>query len=257
MGIFMITISQISSHTAVGVFPSAPLSTRHGSLHFSLDELAPVSVVLRDLECRPGALGVDAARRLDPDRKAAEHLEELDVALLPNADPARARDGPDTGVGQRPTAAIAAEDVEPRIEQAPLVELAEHRVTPRRVPLTRRIDAGVAGVEERSVAASEGEALALDADSLDGGRVCRDPGAIHLRQTRVSTAVEPEDLSGRDHAAVDRLEPSGRAPVEQAARATAVRAAAGGDHQDGRRGDQPVQPQRATPPYAESLRYVR
>src|SRR5262249_59596965 len=102
-GIFMITISQISSHTAVGVYPSAPLSTRHGSLHFSLDELAPVSVVLRDLECRPGALGVDAARRLDPDRKAAEHLEELDVALLPNAAPSPSRAGLGNRMRQRPT----------------------------------------------------------------------------------------------------------------------------------------------------------
>ena len=50
MGIFMITISQISSHTAIRVYPGNP------GLDLPLDQLLSGDVVLRDDEGRPRAV---------------------------------------------------------------------------------------------------------------------------------------------------------------------------------------------------------
>lgn len=59
MGIFMITISQISSHTIVGVYPCALRLTRHGGLQGFGEQLTAARVVLRDLEAGARRAGVD------------------------------------------------------------------------------------------------------------------------------------------------------------------------------------------------------
>jgi hypothetical protein len=57
MGIFMITISQISSHTAIRVYPGNP------GLDLPLDQLLSGDVVLRDDEGRPPGRQELARRR--------------------------------------------------------------------------------------------------------------------------------------------------------------------------------------------------
>jgi hypothetical protein len=66
MGIFMITISQISSHTMSRVYPLK--SACNLSLELPLDHLLSLVVVLRNVEgcTRPARL--DPARGRDPDR---------------------------------------------------------------------------------------------------------------------------------------------------------------------------------------------
>jgi hypothetical protein len=68
MGIFMITISQISSHTTVGVYPRSQGSTSHGGLQFPMEEPLPRGVVLRYVERRAGGVGVDPLRGRDAHR---------------------------------------------------------------------------------------------------------------------------------------------------------------------------------------------
>ena len=71
-------------------------------------------------------------------------------------------------------------------------------------------------------------------------------------------ATVVENAPSRDHAPVHRPELRRFAAVQQLLRAAA--AVTGGRHEeqeDDGAGPQPVQPHRATPPYEESLRYVR
>ena len=64
MGIFMITISQINSHTMDRVYPSNQPATR--GLEPSLDQLLSVAVVLRDVEAGARPAGLDAASGGNP-----------------------------------------------------------------------------------------------------------------------------------------------------------------------------------------------
>ena len=62
MGIFMITINQISSHTTTGFYPHSLGSTGHRGLQLSTHQLSAFGVVLRHLDAREGLLDVDSAR---------------------------------------------------------------------------------------------------------------------------------------------------------------------------------------------------
>src|SRR5213592_2332755 len=167
MGIFMITISQISSHTIVECTPHFPASSGHDGLQLSAHELMSFGVVLRQLERRAGALYIHPAPARHPHGQVSEHLVELDVAVLPHADPASVRDGLDKGVGEWSTLPIAAADVEPRVEQAPLRALAEDHVAPGRRALAGGVDAPVAGVHAGAVAIRERETLVVYSDAFD------------------------------------------------------------------------------------------
>ena len=256
MGIFMITINQISSHTIVEVYPRPPRSTCHGGLQLGVYELPPRPVVLRDLEGCSGLFRRDPACGRDPHREARERLVDLDVPVPCDADPVRAHNRLDEGVGQRYPPAVAAVDVEPRIEDATPVALAEHGATPRRGSLARGVDATIAGVDPG--AGSEGEALAIDADAFDDECIRVHRRAVAGKEAVIDPRPQGRTASSagdREHAASNRPKlPSGGA-VQQALRAVAP-ATADRHEQEEQSGAalQPVQPQRATAPYDESPR---
>src|SRR5215210_2101235 len=164
MGIFMITISQISSHTVV---QSSAGSAGHPRLELGANELPAVRVVLANVEACTGFGGIDPACARNPDGQACENLVHLDVAVLDDADPAGRGHGLRERVADGTTLPVAATDVEARIEQAPVAALAEHHAAPRQMPFAGRVDAAVARVVPRAVAPRERQALPVDANSLD------------------------------------------------------------------------------------------
>src|SRR5437773_10675063 len=105
MGIIMITISQISAHTALRVYPRT--SPGNPGLELALDQRISMGVVLRDDERGAGAGQVDPLAGRDPHRQLAEHLVDLGVVALVDADPACARGRLDPRVRERPPRAIA------------------------------------------------------------------------------------------------------------------------------------------------------
>jgi hypothetical protein len=164
-------------------------------------------------------------------------------------------------VRERVALAVAAVDVEARIEQAAVLQLAEHRSAPRQTSFAGRIDPTVAGVHAGAVAVRKRQALAVDTDTLGDEGVAGDGRTIAAKEAVVEPAPErraTEDSPHRDHAPAHRPELRRLAAVQQLFRTAA--AVTGGRHEeqeDERAGLQPVQPQRPTPPYEESLRYVR
>jgi hypothetical protein len=126
---------------------------------------------------------------------------------------------------------------------------------------TGRIDPTVAGVHAGAVAVRKRQALSVDADPLDDEGIAGNGCTVAAKEALVEPAAErraTEDSARRDHTPVHRPELRRFAAVQQLFRAAA--AVTGGRHEeqeDERAGLQPVQPQRATPPYEESLRYVR
>lgn len=259
MGIFMITINQISSHTIVEVYPRPPGSTCHGGLQLGVYELPPRPVVLRDLEGCSGLFGGDPACCRDPHREAGERLVDLDVSVPRNADPVCARNRVDEGVGQPHPPAVAAVDVEPRIEDATPVALAEHGAAPRQGSLARGVDSTIAGVDPG--AGSEGEALAVDADAFDDECISAHRRAVAGKEAVVDPRPQRRTASSagdREHAPPNRPELSGDGAVQQALGALAPATADRQQQEEQSRAAlQPVQPQRATAPYDESPRYVR
>jgi hypothetical protein len=129
------------------------------------------------------------------------------------------------------------------------------------VSFTGRIDPTVARVHAGAVAVRKRQALAVDADALDDQRVGCNGCTFAAEEALVEPATEcpvSEDSARREHTPGHRPELRRFAAVQQLLRAAA--AVTGDRHEeqeDDRTGLQPVQPQRATPPYEESPRYVR
>jgi hypothetical protein len=113
MGIFMITISQISSHTAVRVYPGIHPATPASSL-------PSISALPRESYCVTTKVARDRARsiRLPVAIRTGnrQHLVDLGVATLVDADPVRTHGRHDPRVRQRLAVSIATRDVEAGIE---------------------------------------------------------------------------------------------------------------------------------------------
>src|SRR5881397_3024673 len=171
MGIFMITISQISSHTVAGVYPRAPASTGDRGLEPGLDQGPPVDVVLRDVERRARPREIDESSGGDPNGHPGDHLVDLRVRALIDGDPMRAGHRFHPRVRERTPPGIAAEDVQPRIKQMTVEEPSGRGAAPWRRALTGRIDASVARIQRPPAPVREGQALADDSDSLDHHRI--------------------------------------------------------------------------------------
>src|SRR5918994_4856861 len=165
MGIFMITISQMSSHTVAGVYP--PDLAGHRGLDFPLQELTPSFVVLRHLEGCPRLLAVDAARARNAHRQSGGDLVQLRVRALVDADPAGPGNRLDPRIGQGLSTGVSTEDVEPRVEEPAVVEPADRSAAPRPRPLTRGVDAAVTRIDVATAAIEEREALREHTDALD------------------------------------------------------------------------------------------
>src|SRR4249919_2677001 len=116
MGIFMITISQISSHT---MGPSVALnSAGDRRLEKPLDQRFSGRVELRHCERCARAPELDSAERRDPHGEPPEHLVDLRVAALVDADPVRTWNRLHPRVGEWPPLAVTTENVKPRVEEA-------------------------------------------------------------------------------------------------------------------------------------------
>src|SRR5438552_1213872 len=219
MGIFMITISQISSHTMSRVYPLQ--SACNLGLELPLDHLLSVLVVLRHVEGRTRSAQFDPARGRDPDGQACQDLVDLGVCALIDADPAHARGRLDPRVGQRSSFAVTAQDVETWVEQLPAQEATRRAPAPRELALARRIRAAVTRIHSLATEVREGQAFAEDADALHHDGVVSDS---HSRRTAAREAAAEgaavEHASDRDHASRDGLELLRRFSVEQAVRAS-------------------------------------
>src|SRR5262245_701120 len=245
IGIFMISMSQISSHTMAGVYP--PRSARYSYLDRAPDELAPGHVVLRHVEAGARVGEVDLPGSGDPYRKTRKRLVDLGIRALVDADPVRPGYGLDPCVRDGVSAAIAASDVEAGVEEVPVQEPAGGAATPRRCPLAGWVDAAVAGEEQRSAPVGEGEAFSEHADPFD------DQSIFRRRWRSAGEKASPErraanDTDDGDNAARHGLELGGRLAVEKRVRAAILVAPAEGAHEDcGCRRSQPVHPHLATP----------
>jgi hypothetical protein len=120
MGIFMITISQISSHT---MGPSVALnSAGYRRLDRPFDQRFSGRVELRHCEGCARAPELDSAACRDPDRKPGEHLIDFRVAALVDADPMGTWNRLDPRVGEWPPLSVTTENVEPWVEEAAVQE---------------------------------------------------------------------------------------------------------------------------------------
>ena len=162
MGIFMITISQISSHTMARVYPR--LSARNRGLELSPDQLPAVAVVLRDVERRPRPPRLDPANGCDPHGQPGEHFVDLGVFALVDADPPDAGGRVDPGVGERASLSVAAEDVQAGIEELAAEQVSGRTTAPGRLVLAERVDPPIARVDRLATGVGESQAFTEDAE---------------------------------------------------------------------------------------------
>src|SRR4029077_21234264 len=118
------------------------------------------------------ALELDSAERRDPDRKPGEHLVDLRVAALVDADPVRTWNRLHPRVGEWPPLSVTTENVEPRVEKPAVPEPSRRAPAPGRTPFPGGVGAAVTGVEGLPRVVCKRQALAEYADPLhDHGAV--------------------------------------------------------------------------------------
>src|SRR4029077_18041053 len=106
------------------------------------------------------ALELDSAQRRDPDREPGEHLVDLRVAPLIDADPVRTWNGLHPRVGEWPPLAVTTENVEPKVEEAAVQEPSRGAPAPGRTAFPAGVGAPVTGVEGLARVVCKREALA-------------------------------------------------------------------------------------------------
>src|SRR5206468_8471312 len=104
--------------------------------------------------------------------------------------PVRSGDGLNERVRKEFAVAVAAVDVEARIEHAAVLQLAEHCPAPGQVSFTGRIDPTIARVHAGAVAVRERQAFAVDAEPLDDESVRGNGCTVAAKQALVEPAAE-------------------------------------------------------------------
>src|SRR3954451_7397230 len=150
----------------------------------------PGRVVLRDLKGCARFLYFDSLCGRHAHGQAGQGFVDLEVSLLLNADPARIRDGLDERVGDRLAPAVATVDVETWVEEAAVVALAEDPSAPGERSFAGGIEPAVTRIDAAPGAVRERQALAVDSDTFDNGRIRRNGRAIAAKKTRLETRTE-------------------------------------------------------------------